>query len=324
MSENEFRFLDSFEGPKITVYGNAVRDISISVSDASQVEPSGAESDTRIARIRSFRIGNGQCVPLPVPGLVVVHVPGVELTSQECGFEPGEVQKWIYPFGSVIKALEPTHGPAEEVLETLATRGIDGGVSFANPRYENGRLCVDVRIWAEIKVLGATAKFDERFGVCIDVGQQCVKVWENGFANLQACYRSPNQICGKLCVGKYGLEKCWEECVSIPGSVKSQSRGVGSPCSCSGGNGGQAALMGPKGCMDCDASVDATVHDRKVEVTLAGYGIKFGAPDWLADGSNVTVKYHGCGCYCTKGGLAELLFNGQRVACYTIWGDCDC
>lgn len=209
-------FGQAVAGPLATLYGNAVSGLTLPEEEARAANLAGTAGTPRFAQIRAWRVGTFRCVTLPTPIILVVFGEGQELTEPECGFTPGDVLKWSVPFGTRVLALEPSRGTVEELLETLSTKGIDGGISFENPRYENGRLCVDIRIWAKISVLGANVKFDERFPICINVGQPCFTIWEIGRANLRICYRAPNQICARLCVGKWGIERCWEECVAIP------------------------------------------------------------------------------------------------------------
>ena len=220
-------------GPSITVYGNPISDLQFSADQAQEARLGVQGKPKEFANIVAFRLGGGTCVKLPVPVLMIVNGEKEELNASECGLSPGQVYKWQYEIGEDIVAFEPSRGKAEEVLETLVGRGIDGGIEFENPRFENGRVSATVRVWAKITILGRTARFDERFPVSVNVGAPCIKVWENGFANLQVCYRAPNQICGKLCAGKWGLEKCWEKCVAVPIGYASQSfPSVSTPCDC--------------------------------------------------------------------------------------------
>lgn len=313
------KFTDAFAGPLVTVYGNVVDDFKLSAEQARNAGIRVQEKeDVVFAKVRAFRIGNGRCVTLPIPTLVVVFGKAEELTVTECGLQPGEVLKWSYPFNEEVVALEPSRGTAEEVLEALAARGIDGGLSFENPRYENGKLCVDVHIWAKINVLGQTAKFDERFPVCIDIGQQCFTVWDIGFASLQICYRVPNQICGKLCVGKFGIEKCWEQCVSIPINVDASKWGMQQPCKCSEKVAGLAAYgRSFSGC------VSVTIRDGKACVNVPIYGdVCVDVPDSVPNGTLAEA----CIDVCKKFGVPCGVEVWVKVAGETVasdsWGCC--
>jgi len=218
----------------ITVYGQPLEGIAIA---PDQVQAQGltnaAGLEPIFAQIHAWRVGTYRCVTLPTPIILLVFGAGTPLREPECGFQSGEALKWTFPIDASTLSLESSRGPVDDLLEAAATRGVDGGISFDNPRYSNGKLYADVHIWAEISVFGSSVDFDERFPVSIRINEPCYTVWENGWANLKVCYRAPNQICVKLCVGKWGYEKCWDECVSIPlPAAIQQSPSAPLPCCC--------------------------------------------------------------------------------------------
>jgi hypothetical protein len=78
-----------------------------------------------------------------------------------------------------------------------------------------------------------------------------------------------------------------------------------------------------------DFSQEVKVQDGKATATLEGpgglkYTVKFNVPGYIGNGETVKVNVHLCGNFPYKGARAELYFNGQRVDCYPITGDCDC
>ena len=244
---------------------------------------------------------------------------GDELTEVECGLSPGEVRKWGLPSGTRTIALEPSHGAIEELLDFHAARGVEGGLTFENPRYENGQLCVDAHVWAKISVLGATAKFDQRFPVCINVGQPCFTVWEIGFANLQVCYRPPNQICGKLCVGKFGIEKCWEQCVAVPIRHETSAAQLTShTCECEEHAYADSSLSRTHG--DC---VSVTINDGKACLNIPYAGsVCVSVPGSIPNGTVAEACIDTCkrfGILC--GAKVSVRVAGQEIASQS-WGCC--
>jgi hypothetical protein len=318
MAVQSVSLTQSFAGPSITVYGNLVADVPFTKEQAKAALLSRPEDVTGFARIRAFRIGSGPCVTLPIPTLLVVFGTPQELTEHECAFAPGEVYKWNYGFGTSVLALEPSQGNAEDVLESLAARGIDGGLAFENPRYENGKICVDVHVWAKITVLGATGRFDERFPICVDVGG-CVPVWGNGFASLEVCYQAPNRICGKLCVGKFGISKCWDQCVSIPVGYTSQTMPTSAvPCDCHG----KDASLAPYA-IERAQCISVTISNGKACLNIPIYGnVCIDIPSSVPSGQVAEA----CIDVCKKFGIpcgvkVYVKVAGQTVASQD-WGCC--
>jgi len=166
------------------------------------------------AAISGARI-EGECVKLPFPVVIAVNGAGKDLEENECGFEKGKYRTWDILSDADLLALVPESAPASSLLDSLATRGIDGGIQVRRVWWQGTSICAEVRIWAEIKVLGKKVSFDETIEGCINVAEPCYTLWEIGWANVKICYRHPNTIVLKLCVGKWGLEKCWEHAEEI-------------------------------------------------------------------------------------------------------------
>jgi len=189
-----------------TVYGVPIKDPAL--GEFRGVSP----SLKNLAYIKAYAIGEF-CHRLTRPILMLVPGPGQDPKDDKCAKPPE--RKWeIVPSDRTV-VLAPTIGNFSDLLEEAATRGIDGGIRLENPRIQDGKACVDVHIWASIEIFGAKVGFDERFPICVPL-EGCRTVWDIGWASLEVCFRAPNQLCAKLCIGKWGLSKCWDYCVSLP------------------------------------------------------------------------------------------------------------
>ena len=180
--------------------------------------------------VRAFAI-NGLCRKLPRPVLLALPGPGEKPAPSDTCAAPEDLV-WLLSLNERTTALVPITGSIEEILDEVEMRGISGGLRLDRPRIENGKACVDVHAWAKIEIFGASTGFNERFPICIPL-EGCHTVWEIGIANLQVCFRAPKQICAKLCVGKWGLSKCWDYCVDLPIAAAVEEKG-GAPCACHG------------------------------------------------------------------------------------------
>jgi len=167
---------------------------------------------TSFAQIRAYGVGEF-CKRLPFPISMLVSGSGERPDVNDKCAMPDELVWRVVPGGRTL-ALTSQIGTFAEILDEISTRGIDGNIELSNPRIENGKACVDIRIWAKIEVFGAKVDFDERFPVCIPL-EGCHTVWSIGWARLDICFRSPKSLCAKLCVGKWGLEKCWDQCIDL-------------------------------------------------------------------------------------------------------------
>lgn len=218
--------LDQVFDGGLTLFGQPLAPAAISMMANSAITIAPLGTPLTFAQIRAFRYISGFCTKLPIPVILAVPGQGKALTEPECDFKPGEVLKWMVPFDVQTVAIQVSKGSVDALLTDLATRGIDGGIELRNPRLQGTKACVDVHVWAKIEFLGQKVHFDESFPVCVDLG--CFTVWEIGWANLQVCFQAPNQLCGKVCVGKWGIEKCWQQCVSIPWTASETTQP--SPC----------------------------------------------------------------------------------------------
>lgn len=183
---------------------------------------------TQFARVRAYRVGDF-CVRLPQP--VVLLVPGNGETPEQgdtCA-RSGEVMWQVLPSDRSL-ALTSSIGTIGDILDDVSSKGVSGGLQLDNPRIQNGQACVDIHAWAKIEIFGAKVGFDERFPVCIPL-EGCHTVYDLGWARVEVCFRAPNQVCAKLCVGKWGIEKCWDYCVSV-NLAAAQSAMRGSDCGC--------------------------------------------------------------------------------------------
>ena len=74
---------------------------------------------------------------------------------------------------------------------------------------------------------------DERIPVCIPL-QGCYPVWSIDIARIEVCFRAPSELCARLCVGKWGLEKCWDACAHVPFAAEPARVPTSDPvCGCS-------------------------------------------------------------------------------------------
>lgn len=167
----------------------------------------------------------GKCIRLPVP--LLLFLPGGRLAKDEPCARPGEWVWDILPSDTSV-VLDITTASIEDILKDIETYGIKGGVKLENVTSDGSKICATVHIWAEIKVFGQKIGVDQRIPFCIPL-QGCHTVFEAGIARVRICFKVPNQICAELCVGAFGLEKCWEECLTIPLSL---AQPVAAECNC--------------------------------------------------------------------------------------------
>jgi hypothetical protein len=197
----------------IRVYGDELSD-RISLDEV--VDPAQVRAGSKMAMIRAFAMGN-YCKKLPVPMPIVVWGPSVKPDPNDRCADPTDPneQVWTLPATAETAYLDIRTGTLGDMLTEIETKGIDGGLQIENPRFEDGKLCATVHAWAKIKIFGKEVGFDERVNVCIPL-QGCYPVWSIDIAKIEACFRAPSELCIQLCVGKWGLTKCWDACAHIP------------------------------------------------------------------------------------------------------------
>lgn len=195
-----------------------VKAYGIEISDgANMLSALGVEEakTPQIAMIYSYSIGT-LCKRLPVPTPFVVFGKGLPVSAGDtCANGLPNEMFWSMLPTDRTTAIAIEEGEFLELLSEIETRGISGGLTIENPRFENNQLCATIHVWAKIEVFGAKAEFDERVPICIPL-QGCHTVWSIAIAELKVCFRAPSDICVELCVGKWGLSKCWDQCVHIP------------------------------------------------------------------------------------------------------------
>ncbi|MER9961540.1 hypothetical protein NKJ72_11335 [Mesorhizobium sp. M0045] len=204
------------------LYGIPVRDFP-----AEEISNYVSKNLTSFAHVKGYGLGDF-CKRLPFPVLMLVPGAGQKPDVNDKCAIPDELVWNVLPNDRTL-ALTSHIGAFTEILDDISTRGVDGNVQLLNPRIENGKACVDVRIWAKIEILGAKVEFDERFPVCIPL-EGCHTVWSIGWAGLEICFRAPKSLCAKLCVGKWGIEKCWDYCVDLPLLTSTSSTSGGCDC----------------------------------------------------------------------------------------------
>jgi len=109
----------------------------------------------------------------------------------------------------------PGAGVVQHIMKEAEARGINGGLRLENPRFEAGKLAVDIQAWARIEVFGQKVTFDERFSQQIEPVRRRA-VWINGWAHIEICFLPPKQICATLYVSKWGFEKHWNTYIDLP------------------------------------------------------------------------------------------------------------
>ena len=185
------------------------------------------------AFVRAFAVGS-ICRVLPMP--VVLLVPGAGEDVQQgdkCGIV-GEESVWSLLTTEETVVVSTESGNVLDLLDVVEAKGIDGGLQIENPRFANGQLCATIHAWAKIEVFGKKVGFDERIPVCIPL-QGCYPVWSIDIARIEVCFRAPSELCARLCVGKWGLEKCWDACAHIPLAVEpARFQSAEAGCGCSG------------------------------------------------------------------------------------------
>ena len=212
----------------LKLYGRALSGFDLS----DELPPGIRLTAPSLAEIRAFSVAD-HCVRLPISTFLLVPGAGYEDPDDACA-RAGET---IWQVGMAQETLRVDFGQSSylDLLEEARIQGISGGVVLENPRIENGQVCGTVHVWARIEIFGAKVSMDERIPVCLPL-QGCITVFEFGFGNVQACVGTGGggvQVCLKLCVGKWGLEKCWDQCVTIPlVTVAAAPPTATLPCSC--------------------------------------------------------------------------------------------
>lgn len=201
----------AFLGPLgFRMFGYPIKALDLGVEEA--VIFSKSSSKPGFARIRAVEL-HGICKPLPYPVVLMVPGNGRPANGEPCSI-PGEWIWDVFPTDRSI-VVDVSAGSMEEILSDITTRGISGGIEIENIRSTSSQICATIHIWAEVKVFGRKVRIDERFTPCIPF-QGCHTVFSAGIARVDLCFEAPNRICAKLCVGAFGLEKCWDKCVTIP------------------------------------------------------------------------------------------------------------
>ena len=166
------------------------------------------------ALIRAFAIGS-VCRVLPMPVVLLVGGAGEDVQpGDKCGIV-GEENVWSLFSTEETVVVSAESGNVLDLLDVIDAKGISGGLQIENPRFANGQLCATIHAWAKIEVFGKKVGFDERIPVCIPL-QGCYPVWSIDIARIEVCFRAPSELCARLCVGKWGLEKCWDACAHVP------------------------------------------------------------------------------------------------------------
>lgn len=184
-----------------------------------------------LALIRAFKV-NGICRRLSSPIILTVFGPAKDCDpNDECAFESSKV--WSLSSSDQVASISIETFSLIDALDDAEEKGISGGIKISNVRYENGKIRGDIKVWAKIKVLGASAKLNETFSFSIHAAG-CHTVFDAGIGKVKLCFKAPNKLCAELCVGKWGIEKCWDECVEINMINSEIDKEIGLGCDCSG------------------------------------------------------------------------------------------
>jgi hypothetical protein len=226
---------DAFKSrANVRVYG-----VPIDHADAIiQAGPDSAQKRVQptLALIHSFAF-NKFCKHLPIPTpLLVWGAPVKPESGDPCASGAPDELYWTMLATDETMALSIETASLGDILDRISLKGIDGGLQIENPRYENGQLCATIHAWAKISVFGHNVGFDERIPVCVPL-QGCYPVWSIEIAKIEVCVRAPSELCVQLCVGKWGLEKCWDACVHVPLAIpvaqqSLQAKPAETKCSC--------------------------------------------------------------------------------------------
>lgn len=214
----------------LRVYGQEITDFSPGKDFGI---PSTRGAVGQFARIRAFSYGN-RCVELPIPLIMIVIGQGDQPDPNDSCALPNEMMWSVLPDEPTVVASFDKRTIAE-ALDEAHTKGIDGGVTIENPRFENGSICGTAHAWYDIEVFGQHIKDDKRIDFCIPL-EGCHTIYDFGIGSIEACVSAaPNgvKLCLKACVGKWGLSQCWDVCTFIGISKTSNSSSPrGERCQC--------------------------------------------------------------------------------------------
>jgi hypothetical protein len=195
----------------IKVFGLPVKDVQLSTHDT--VLKADATSLTLVA-VKGFSIA-AACIKPPKPFLLLLPDSGVD-PQGECDFNL-PVKKWSLLRTLSTVRFDSTSGSLESLVGDIQPYGVDGGIQFSNPRFQNGQACVTVHVWAKIdnNFPPIHVGFDTTKDLCISL-DQCVTIIDIGVGKAQVCYRPPNQVCVEASIGVGPISKTWSQCITIP------------------------------------------------------------------------------------------------------------
>jgi hypothetical protein len=219
---------------RVSLYGNPLSGLNFEQDVLANAGFRGRSNETvGLAFIRAFKV-NGACRRLPAPVILTVFGQGSDASPDDpCADDSSKV--WILSSDDQVASISIEKFSLVDALDDAVEKGISGGIRLSNVRYENGKIRGDIQIWGKIKVLGGTASVKESFSFSIHVGG-CHTVFDAGIAKVKVCYKAPNQICAELCVGKWGLEKCWDQCAEINMLSNQSSDAIDLRCDCNKGD----------------------------------------------------------------------------------------
>lgn len=209
MSSSTISLGEAFRGPSVTIYGNRIEKLTL---DASQIKHSGIlrdETEFGFALIHAFRIGPAACMRLPRPLLLSISGAGQPLTSEECGFAPGEATKWNYPAGLSALALAPSQGEIGALLGAAMDRGASGKCAC-----EDGH--------GPTADTATTRQLHECVSLTVNNGQACLNIPIYGQVCIPVPGIVPSGTLAEACIdtcSKWGIPCGVQVSISVGGNV---------------------------------------------------------------------------------------------------------
>lgn len=218
----------------IRLYGKEITDIGLGQKIGIGLESDG--QTVSFALVRAISAANF-CKELPSPIILAVPGKGLEPLPDDTCAEKGDLV-WSIGRNTETLHLSLNRGDVLSLVDEAEIESIKGGLRFESIRIESGSIRGTAHAWYEIKILGEKVKDSKRFDFSIPISG-CHTIFDFGIGEVKACLSPVSggvQLCGELCVGKWGISKCWKECqVVVFGGEASTEQGAqksGKGCGC--------------------------------------------------------------------------------------------